>query len=139
MKKIAVSACLLGVNCRYDGGNCLNLKVKTYLLNKEYLLLCPEELGGLGTPRLPAELTADKILNSQGQDVSLNFIQGANKALDLALAAGCELAILKSESPSCGNKYIYDGSFSGRLIKGQGITAKLFESFGIKVINEEDL
>lgn len=139
MKKILVSSCLLGNNCRYDGGNCHNKQVIAYLKDKEYITVCPEELGGLPTPRLPSEIVKDKVLNIKGEDVTAAFVLGANKVIELAKKHSIELAICKSESPSCGLGIIHDGTFSGNLIEGNGICVNLFLEKGIKVISEKDL
>ena len=136
---IIVSACLLGRNCRYDGGNCFNERVKEFLASKEYLAVCPEQLGGLTTPRKPSEISVDNVFDKDGLDVTAAFRLGAATVLSRALSSGCQLAILKSESPSCGKGLIFDGSFSGKLVEGKGITAALLESSGIRVITEEEL
>jgi len=139
MSKIIVSACLVGKNCRYDGGNCYNNKLIEFLKSKEYIAACPEELGGLSTPRLPCEREEDKVFNKANEDVTTEFNSGANEFLQLALANSCKLAILKSDSPSCGKGIIYDGSFSGKLTAGNGVTTQLLLKHGIKVITEKEL
>ena len=139
MKPVIVSACLLGYNCRYDGGNCRHQKVIDYLVAKTYLAVCPEELGGLPTPRLPSEINNNQVVDNRQVDVSRQFQSGAQVVLKLAKYNNCELAILKEQSPSCGSKEIYDGSFTGKIIAGQGITTKLLVSQGIRVISEEEL
>ena len=135
--KILVSACLLGENTRYDGGHCRHEALIAYLRDKEYIAVCPEVLGGLSIPRLPSELVKDRVLSSTGEDVTAAFIAGANKTLEVALANGCSLAILKSLSPSCGLGLIFDGNFSGNLVAGKGITAQILQEQGITVVNED--
>lgn len=140
-----ISACLAGVNCKYNGGNNECEQIRELLRDKKYVLVCPEELGMLPTPRPPAELTKGRVIDKNGEDVTDNFIHGAEKALEIAekrsaeLNQKIELAILKANSPSCGCGKIYDGTFSGRIIKGDGETTKLLKKNGIKVISEEDL
>jgi uncharacterized protein YbbK (DUF523 family) len=138
--KIIVSACLLGCNCRYDGNHSFNKKVNDFIKGHEVFLVCPEVEGGLPTPRIPAEINKDrKVINKEGQDVTSYFEKGAKECLKVALNNQVDLAILKARSPSCGNKEIYDGTFSGKLIKGQGIFAKYLKKHNIKIINEEEL
>jgi len=130
---------LLGVNCRYDGKSAANKKVIA-LLKKEILIpVCPEQLGGLPTPREPVELKGNRALTKSGKDLTENFIRGAKEVLMLAKLFNIKEAILKQGSPSCGCGRIYDGTFSGRTVKGYGITAALLIENGIKVISEENL
>lgn len=146
---IAVSACLLGINCKYNGNNNENEKVVNYLKDKKFILICPEQLGGLSTPRSPAEIingdgysvinNESKIVDKNNKDVSSEFIKGANECLKMAKIYECREAILKEGSPSCGSNYIYDGSFSGKKISGVGTTTALFKKNGIKVISETEL
>lgn len=146
---IAVSACLIGINCKYNGNNNENDKVVEYLKDKNFILICPEQLGGLSTPRNPAEIingdgysvinNEAKILDNSGKDVSSEFIKGANECLKIAKIYGCKEAILKEGSPSCGSNFIYDGSFSGKKISGVGTTTALFRKSKIKVISETEL
>ena len=145
---ILVSACLLGEKCKYRGGDNFSPAVVDYLQDKAYIACCPEELGGLPTPRPPAEIQAPenegsteapKVLNKEGQDVSAAFHRGAEAALELCLKNGVDLAILKEGSPSCGVKRIYDGSFSGKKISGSGLTAALLRQHGIRLCSEEEL
>lgn len=133
------SACLLGVNCRYDGRDSENKKVVN-LSRKEILLpICPEQLGGLTTPREPAEKKGAKVFTKSGENVSKYFKQGARQVLRLAKFYGVKEAILKQRSPSCGCGQIYDGTFSKNIIKGDGVTAAILKKNGITVITEEDL
>lgn len=137
--KILVSACLLGKNCKYNGGNNLNQGVLDFIEGHEVIGVCPEQLGGLSTPRLPAEIVDGVVTNKEGVSVDNEFRKGAQSALAVALENKVNLAILQSRSPSCGVKEIYDGSFSGKKIKGQGVFAKLLSARGIKVLDAEDV
>jgi len=137
--KILVSACLLGKNCKYNGGNNLNQGVLDFVEGHEVIGVCPEQLGGLSTPRLPAEIVDGVVTNKEGVSVNAEFRKGAQSALAAALENKVDLAILQSRSPSCGVKEIYDGSFSGKKIKGQGVFAKLLSAHGIKVLDAEDV
>ncbi|TAN58512.1 DUF523 domain-containing protein [Patescibacteria group bacterium] len=138
-KKIICSACLLGVPCRYDGESKPDKKVLK-LLKKEILIpVCPEQLGGLRTPREPAEQKGKKVITVSGKDITKHFQKGAKEVLKVANIFGVKKAILKQRSPSCGNGQIYDGTFSKQIIKGDGITTKFLKKNGIKVLSEEDL
>jgi uncharacterized protein YbbK (DUF523 family) len=133
------SACLLGVKCRYNGQDARNKKVMA-LLKKEILIpVCPEQLGGLPTPREPAEIKGGKVITKSGKDVTDNFKRGAKEVLKIAKMFGIKEAVLKQGSPSCGCGRIYDGTFSGKTIKGDGVTTALLKRNGIRVITEEDL
>ena len=144
-----ISACLCGVNCKYNGLNNLNDKCLELLRKGEALLVCPEQLGGLNTPRIPSEtlgnakdikeLNKGKVINKEGKDVTKEFLKGAKEALKIAKEANIKKAILKESSPSCGSNFVYDGSFTGNKIKGKGITAYLLEKEGIEIISEKDL
>ena len=143
-----ISACLLGQKVRYDGQDCLVKNLLDYLIPSQYVSLCPEVSGGLPTPRAPAEIhngSALQVFNHQaqvidqnGHDVSAAFIKGAYLALTIAQNFKVTHAILKANSPSCGSQFIYDGSFSGRKILGDGITAALFKQHGIQVMTEDE-
>ena len=137
--KILVSACLLGKNCKYNGGTNLIQGVLGFIEGHEVIGVCPEQLGGLSTPRLPAEMVEGIVTNKEGISVDAEFRKGAQTALAAALEIKVDLAILQSRSPSCGVKEIYDGSFSGKKIKGQGVFAKLLSAHGIKVLDAEDI
>ena len=139
MEKILVSACLLGVNCKYNGNNNINNKVLEYIKDKYVIPICPEDFGGLTTPRTPSEIKNDRVINKNNVDVTENFINGANKVLMIAKVLGIKKALLKQKSPSCGSGKIYDGTFSGNIINGDGITTKLLKDNNIEVITEEDL
>ena len=137
--KVLVSACLLGENCKYNGGNNDNARVKAFLEGKEIIPVCPELLAGLGVPRTPIEIVHGKVVDKNGNCVD-EAIRGEVKAcVDEALEAGVELAILKARSPTCGVKEVYDGTFSGRLIKGQGVLAEALQKAGILVVDDEDI
>ena len=137
-QKILISACLLGKRVRFDGN------IKSYnielLQNLELVPCCPEVDGGLSTPRFPSELQIDgSVLNSESVNVTNEFNKGAINALKLADVHEVKVAILKSKSPSCSNRLIYDGSFTGNLIKGVGVTVKLLEENGIRVFDENQI
>ena len=135
---ILVSACLLGINCKYSGGN--NLNDKVLKLGERYSLIpvCPEQLGGLPTPRMPSEIKGSNIVNVSGKDVTQNYIRGAKETLKIAKLYDCRYAVLKERSPSCASKEVYDGTFSKKIVSGKGITAALLESAGIEVLNEDN-
>ena len=133
------SACLLGVRCRYDGKSKLNTKV-LQLSRREILIpVCPEQLGGLPTPREFSEKKGERIITRSGKDVTANCVRGAREVVRLARLFGVKEAILKQMSPSCGNGKIYDGIFSFRVIDGDGVTTSLLKRFGITVQSEDDL
>lgn len=138
-EKILVSACHLGINCKYSGGNNQNEKVIEYIKDKEVIPVCPEIMGGLSTPRPPSEIINDKVMNNLNQDVTQQYKKGAEETLKLAKLFNVKKALLKAKSPSCGKGYIYDGTFSSTLIEGNGITTKLLIENGIEVITEKDL
>ncbi|MGP1360452.1 DUF523 domain-containing protein [Campylobacter sp.] len=141
-EKILISACLAGINCKFNGeNNLLNKDVLAEISKRFHLLfVCPEVYGGLSTPREPAEMKNGSIVcKFSGKDVSENFKNGAEICLKIAKLNGCKKAILKSKSPSCGSGQIYDGSFSKRLILGDGITAKLLKENEILVYSEDEI
>ena len=137
--KIMVSACLLGENCKYNGGNNYNEKVMEYIKGHEVISVCPEVLGGLPTPRVSSEIVGGVVTTKDGRNVDSEFRLGAEIALKKALEEEVDLVILQSRSPSCGVKQIYDGSFSGKKIDGQGIFAKLLKENNIRMVDVEDL
>ncbi len=137
--KILVSACLLGCACRYDGKAKENEAVLSLLKEGHTLIpVCPEQLGGLSTPRLPAEIQGDRVIRRDGFDVTEPYQRGAQEALGLYRLMNCQLAILKARSPSCGKHIIYDGTFTGTLTEGNGATAALFQREGIRVLTEDE-
>ncbi len=133
------SACLLGINCRYDGKNKANKKIIALSKKENLIPICPEQLGGLNTPRTLSEIKKDKVFSKEGKDVTLNFNHGAKEALKIAKMLNITEAILKNRSPSCGCGEIYDGTFSGKIVKGDGITTRLLKKNGIKIISEDEL
>lgn len=138
-EKILVSACLAGINCKYNGKNNENEKIIELIKEKDVILICPEQLGGLKTPRTPAEIKNNKVINKEGIDVTEEYQKGAQEVLKIAQKFNIKTAILKSKSPSCGKGKIYDGTFSNKLIEGNGITAELLKKHGIKVISSDDI
>ena len=139
MENILISACLLGVCCRYDGES--KPIMQTVALMERYHLIpvCPEQLGGLPTPREPSERQGDAFRTKSGADVTAQYRRGAEQALHLARLYGCRAAVLKERSPSCGSGEIYDGTFSGRLTPGDGVTAALLKENGIAVYGESEI
>ena len=136
---ILVSACLLGCPCRYDGKSKPNDAVLALMEHHTFIPICPEQMGGLATPRVPAERKDGGVFTERGGDVTEQYRRGAEEALRLAQLYGCKYAILKERSPSCGNGQIYDGSFSRRLIEGDGVTAQLLKAHGITVLGESEV
>ena len=134
--KIAVSSCLLGINCKYNGKSNYNEDIIKLKERYEIIPICPEVLGGLPTPRIPSEIINNKVINQEGTDVTLEYVTGANKALQILKENNIKIVILKAKSPSCGKGEIYDGTFSHTIIEGNGITAKLFLENDILVLNE---
>ena len=130
---IVVSACLAGVNCNYEGKNSENEMIVELVKKGEAIMVCPEQLGGLTTPRTPAEIVNGKVFTKDGIDVTEAFRRGAAEVLNICKKFHCQKAILKSNSPSCGRGRIYNGEFSGILVDGDGITARLLEENGIGV------
>lgn len=137
--KILVSACLLGVECRYNGKGELKKDIEMLLKEHELIPVCPEQLGGLATPRDPAEIQGNKIITKTGVDVTKEYLKGAEEVLKLAKLYNCSTAILKERSPSCGYGKIYDGTFSKILIDGNGAAADLLIKNGIKVTGESEV
>lgn len=136
---ILISACLMGINCRYNGKSEI-IKELEELKDKYNLVpVCPEIYGGLKTPRNPAERVNDKVLTNNGEDVTYNYAKGAEEILKLAKFYDCKYAILKERSPSCGFGRIYDGTFSKTTIDGNGVTADLLAKNGVKIIGESKI
>jgi len=136
---ILVSACLLGINCRYNGVPVVSEDVLALLKRHTLIPVCPEQLGGLATPREPSEHREGRVVTGSGRDVTEEYSRGAAETLRLAQLYGCRYAILKERSPSCGHGRIYDGSFSGVLVPGSGSAAALLEANGITVLGESEL
>ena len=133
-EKILVSACLLGEPCRYDGQSVPNAGVKALAESFELVPACPEQLGGLPTPRVPCELRPDgRVIDRNGLDRTEAFRAGAAAALEIARANGCMRAVLKENSPSCGVTAVYAGTFTGRLVPGEGMTAATLRRAGVLV------
>lgn len=144
---ILVSACLIGVDCKYSGGNNKNDKLMDYLKGKNMIPICPEQLGGLCTPRTPAEIvggSADdvidgkaKVINKEGLDITAEFLKGAYETLKICRTLGIKKAILKEKSPSCGINQVYDGSFKSNIIDGYGITAAILIKNGVDLKSDK--
>lgn len=133
-EKILVSACLIGVNCKYNGENNFQEEIIEFLKDYEIIPVCPEILGGLPTPRTPSEIIKDRIKTQNNVDVTNEYKKGAEETLKIAKLLGIKKALLKAKSPSCGNGKIYDGTFTKTLIDGDGITTKLLKENDIEVI-----
>ena len=139
MENILVSACLLGIGCRYDGKHKANPEVLKLREKYNLIPVCPEIFGGLPTPRIPSERIGDKVMMKDGTDVTENYQRGAREALELCRIYDIKTAILKERSPSCGKGEIYDGSFSGTLTKRDGVSAELLIKEGIRVLGESEI
>lgn len=137
--KLLVSACLLGIPCRYDGASRVHPLAGALAARHDLVPVCPEQLGGLSTPRPPAERRGELVVNREGRDVTGEYRRGAEAALGLGVFLGCEAAVLKERSPSCGRGRIYDGSFSGTLREGDGVAAELLEAHGLRVYGESEI
>ena len=137
--KIAVSACLLGHNCKYSGGNNRSQKVLDYIEGHEVIPVCPEVTGGMSTPRVPVELKNGKAINRDGEDVTEFFLRGVEKTMEKLDGQNIDLAILQPRSPSCGCKQIYDGSFTKTLIEGKGMFAQALAAAGIPMMDGDDV
>ncbi len=137
---LLVSACLLGDSCRYDGASAPCGSVVELASRCDVVPICPEQLGGLPTPRAPSEIQPDgRIVDCNGRDNTAAFELGARKAVAIARERGCRAAVLKSNSPSCGVHFVYDGSFSGTLVPGRGRAAAALAQAGLQVIDEMEL
>ncbi|MBR2834291.1 MAG: DUF523 domain-containing protein [Coriobacteriales bacterium] len=137
--KIMVSACLVGENCKYSGGNNLDTRVSRLETENTLIKICPEVLGGLPIPRIPVEIRDGIATTKDGRNVDAEFRAGAQKCLEIAKQEQPDLVILQPRSPSCGVRHHYDGTFSGTLVDGPGITAQLLMENGFKVIEPDDL
>lgn len=145
---ILVSSCLAGLKVRYNGTHCLHDKIQQMIKDGKAITICPELLGGLSTPREPAEIiggTGEDVLDGKasvvdksGNDVTEAFINGANETLKIALELEAKLIVLKENSPSCGSSMIYSGEFNGKKVAGNGVTAALLRRNGVRVVSEED-
>lgn len=139
--KVLISACLLGDNVKYSGGNSLTPELVTLLEKYEVktIKICPECFAGLPIPRVPSEILGDKVFGKDGRDITDEFLLGAEKTFNVAKSKEVNFAILKERSPSCGSSFIYDGSFSGKVIQGKGFTARRLNEESIVVFSEENL
>lgn len=135
---ILVSSCLIGKKCRYDGESCLVPSLAALAEKGKAIDVCPEVLGGLSTPRMPAEITENQVIDGNGKNVTKAYLRGAEEAFDIYRKYDCRCAVLKEKSPSCGCHWIYDGTFTGRIISGEGMTVRLFRKNGIVVMNEKE-
>jgi len=136
---ILISACLVGVNCKYTGDNNLNEKILSLFKEGEAIIVCPEQLGGLTTPRMAAEKTeSGKVFTSDGKDVTEKFLKGAEETLKVAKMLNINKAILKKNSPSCGYGEVYNGMFEGIKIRGNGVTSELLSKNGMVILNEDN-
>ena len=136
--KYAVSKCLCGYNCKYNGNNNLKEKIKELEENDECIIICPEVFGGLPIPRIPFELQNDRAINKEGIDVTDKVIEGCKIALAMIKENGVTKVILKENSPTCGVHYIYDGTFTHTKIKGMGLLTRMLKENNIEVISDED-
>ena len=139
--KVLISACLLGDKVKYSGGNNLMPELVRLLekYNVKIVKICPECFAGLPIPRVPSEIREDKVFSKDGRDITEEFLSGAEKTYQIAKIKQVDFAILKERSPSCGSSYIYDGSFSGKVIQGQGLTARRLNEENIVIFSEENL
>lgn len=139
--KVLISACLLGDNVKYSGGNNLTPALVDLLkkYNVKLVKICPETFAGLPIPRVPSEIKGEKVFSKDNRDITDEFLDGAEKTYRVAAKNQVDFAILKERSPSCGSSFIYDGSFSGKVISGQGMTAKKLRKNNIKIFSEEQL
>ena len=137
--RILISACLLGARCRYDGASKAHPEIAVLAEHHTLIPVCPEQLGGLATPRPPAERQGPRVVTKAGVDVTEQYRRGAEEVLKLCKLLGCEAAVLKERSPSCGRGEIYDGTFTGTLMPGDGVTAELLTAQGIAVYGESHI
>lgn len=137
--RVLVSACLLGKNCKYNGGNNYSAAVEEFVRDKDVVEICPEMMAGLGCPRTPIEIVDGVLMDREGRNVDAPLRKAARDALEFAKEQHIDLAILQSRSPTCGVNQVYDGSFSGKLIAGQGVFARLLMEEGFAVLDGEDV
>lgn len=136
---LLISACLLGIGCRYDGKRVKKINIEALAERYNLIPICPEIYGGLPTPRTPSERVGDRVIMKDGRDVTDNFLRGAEAAYEIAVVNSATKALLKAKSPSCGKGMIYDGSFSGTLTEGDGVAAELLLARGITVYTEDEI
>ena len=137
--KVLVSACLLGENCKYNGGNNYNPAVAEFVKDKEVLPICPEMMAGMGCPRTPIEIVDGVLMDRNGNNVDAAMRQAVAQAMEMIRKEDIQCAVLQSRSPTCGVNQIYDGSFSGKLIEGSGVLAQALKAAGYQVIDAEDV
>ena len=137
--KILVSACLLGENCKYNGGNNYNPAVAEFIKDKEVLPICPEMMAGMGCPRTPIEIVNGVLMDRNGNNVDAAMRKAVAQAMELIGQEDIQCAILQSRSPTCGVNQIYDGSFSGKLVPGSGVLAQALKNAGYRVMDAEDM
>ena len=137
--KIIVSACLLGKNCKYNGGNNYNAAVAEFVKGKEVLSICPEMMAGMGCPRIPIEIVDGVLMDRNGNNVDASMREAVAHAMEMIRKENIQCAVLQSRSPTCGVNQIYDGSFSGKLIEGSGVFVQALKDAGYQVIDAEDV
>ena len=138
-KKTLVSACLLGKNCKYNGGNNYNAAVAEFVKDKEVLEICPEMMAGMGCPRTPIEIVDGVLMDRNGNNVDASMRKAVAQAMEMIRKEDIQCAVLQSRSPTCGVNQVYDGSFSGKLIEGSGVLAQALKAAGYQVIDAEDV
>ena len=139
MEKLLISGCLIGNNTKYNGGNNYNPLIEKLKEKYELVVICPEVMGGLSTPRNPSEINGDRVISSVGVDVTKEFNLGAERAYNIAVNNNVKKALLKEGSPSCGSNKIYDGTFTGVKIDGKGITVRKLKELGIEIYSENEI
>ena len=139
MEKLLISACLMGQNCKYNGGNNYTPLVEELKKRYELIPVCPECFGGLPIPHPPSERVGEKVLSKEGEDVTEAFVLGAEKTLTIAMERGARRAVLKERSPSCGYGAIYDGTFTGTVVPGNGVAAELLAAAGVAICGESKI
>ena len=137
--KVVVSACLLGENCKYNGGHNYSEKIAEFIEGREVIPVCPEVLAGLGVPRTPIEICGEQVVSRDGVDVTDALAQAVQTILRQIASEAVECVILKSRSPTCGAKQIYDGTFTGTLVEGMGVLAKALTEAGYRVLDAEEI
>ena len=139
MKKIIVSACLLGENCKYNGGNNYDPRVEAFVQGREVIRVCPERLAGLGIPRAPMEIVDGVLRNQDGTSVDEPVRRAVAQILEQIKNEEIECAVLQSRSPTCGVRQVYDGTFSRKLVEGSGVLAQALKEAGYRVVDREEL
>lgn len=139
MDKVLISSCLTGSPCRYNASGCLTNSLQKLIDRFDLISACAECMGGLPTPRSPSERIGARVLTNKGKDVTYEFTKGAKRVVELAKSTNCKFAILKEKSPSCGTHLVYDGSFTGKVVEGSGVTAELLKKNGIECFSEDEI